>query len=84
MPTSSPDLKEAIFQHIRTVVLEYLPQRYKILDVGPGIGTYGMSLSDLNINIINRKIKIGNYISKKRFSAFSTSTFAHLERNADA
>jgi hypothetical protein len=52
MPTSSPDLKEAIFQHIRTVVLEHLPQRYKILDVGPGIGTYGMYLSDLNIDAI--------------------------------
>jgi hypothetical protein len=52
MPTSSPDLKEAIFQHIRTVVLEHLPQRYKILDVGPGMGTYGMSLSDLNIDAI--------------------------------
>ena len=52
MPTSSSDLKEAIFQHIRTVVLEYLPQRHKILDVGPGIGTYGMFLSDLNIDAI--------------------------------
>jgi hypothetical protein len=52
MPTSSSDLKEAIFQHIRTVVLEYLPRRYKILDVGPGIGTYGKFLSDLNIDAI--------------------------------
>ncbi len=52
MPTSSNDLKNAIFEHIRTMVLEHLPQRYKILDVGPGIGTYGMNLSDLNIDAI--------------------------------
>ncbi len=52
MPTSSNDLKSAIFEHIRTMVLEHLPQRYKILDVGPGIGTYGMNLSDLNIDAI--------------------------------
>lgn len=52
MPTSSSDLKEAIFEHIRTVVLEQLPKRYKILDVGPGMGTYGMSLSDLNIDAL--------------------------------
>ena len=52
MPTSSNDLKNAIFEHIRTMVLEHLPQRYRILDVGPGIGTYGMNLSDLNIDAI--------------------------------
>jgi len=52
MPSSLHDLKEAIFEHIRTMVLEHLPQRYKILDVGPGIGIYGSNLTDLNIDAV--------------------------------
>tara|TARA_R110000803_G_C11846023_1_gene305196 strand:- start:88 stop:630 length:543 start_codon:yes stop_codon:yes gene_type:complete len=52
MPFSSPDLKQPIFEHIRTVVGNYLPTKYKILDVGPGCGTYGMNLSDLNIDSV--------------------------------
>ena len=52
MPFSSPDLKEAIFQHIRTVAYNHLPKFHKILDVGPGCGTYGMNLSDLNLDAI--------------------------------
>jgi hypothetical protein len=52
MPFSSPALKEAIFEHIRTVTYNHLPKFYKILDVGPGCGTYGMNLSDLNIDAV--------------------------------
>jgi len=67
MPSSLHLHKEAIFEHIRTVVLEYLPKRYKILDVGPGIGIYGSNLTDLNIDAIEiyepyiEKYKIKNY-----------------------
>ena len=52
MPSSLHTHKDAIFEHIRTVVLEYLPRRYKILDVGPGIGIYGSNLQDLNIDAV--------------------------------
>jgi len=52
MPTSSPVHKSAVYEHIRTVVLNKLPINYKILDVGPGEGTYGKSLQDLNMDAL--------------------------------
>jgi hypothetical protein len=52
MPTSSSVHKASIYEHIRTVVLEYLPHRYKILDVGPGEGTYGKALQDLYVDAV--------------------------------
>lgn len=52
MPTSSPVHKASIYEHIRTVVLNYLPTNYKILDVGPGEGTYGKALQDLYIDAL--------------------------------
>ena len=67
MPSSLHLHKDAIFEHIRTVVLEYLPKRYKILDVGPGIGIYGSNLQDLNIDAVEihepyiEKFKIKRY-----------------------
>jgi hypothetical protein len=67
MPSSLHIHKDAIFEHIRTVVLEYLPRRYKILDVGPGIGIYGSNLQDLNIDAVEihepyiEKFKIKRY-----------------------
>ena len=67
MPSSLHIHKDAIFEHIRTVVLEYLPKRYKILDVGPGIGIYGSNLQDLNVDAVEihepyiEKFKIKRY-----------------------
>ena len=67
MPSSLHTHKDSIFEHIRTVVLEYLPRRYKILDVGPGIGIYGSNLQDLNIDAVEiyepyiEKFKIKRY-----------------------
>ena len=52
MPFSSSDLKEAIFQHIRTVASTFLPHPYKILEVGPGYGVYGRHLSDLGMDAV--------------------------------
>mgnify|MGYP001182755083 FL=1 len=52
MPTSLPVHKDSVFEHIRTVVLNHLPTHYKILDVGPGEGTYGAALQDLYVDAL--------------------------------
>ena len=52
MPSSINSFKQSMFEHIRTVVLEYLPGRYKILDVGPGEGIWGKHLQDLNVDAV--------------------------------
>ena len=67
MPTSLDDHKSSLYEHIRTVVLEHLPYRYKILDVGPGTGTWGSNLQDLNMDAIEihepyiKKYKLHNF-----------------------
>ena len=55
MPTSSNDFKPAIFAHIKHIAWNYLPSgpyRSKILDVGPGIGTYGRELSNFWVDAV--------------------------------
>jgi len=82
MPSSLYIHKDAIFEHIRTVVLEYLPRRYKILDVGPGIGIYGSNLQDLNIDAVEIHEP---YIEKYKIERYYKNVFVGniLEFNYD-
>ena len=52
MPSSTNTFKDVMYEHIRTVVLEHLPYRNKILDVGAGIGVWGSNLQDLHIDAL--------------------------------
>lgn len=55
MPVSSPDLKSAIFSHIKHIVWNHFPSGpypSKILDVGPGMGVYGKALSGFWVDAV--------------------------------